>query len=365
MPRLFVANLTFESEVAGHRQELPKRLRRLCGELVPLWLAAADEEDWLWCPEPIEASFWTEMRRRGLPGVKTCGPDCAPPHELELTPWGWSREVREFGSRPSAACNAPPERVVRDLNSRSFSFRLEQEWDCGPSEVVAVSSLSQFEAALRNLESLDRWVVKGEFSAAARDRVLGRGSQSDAHSLKWIRRRLAEGETLYWEPWLDRVEEAGIQWEIPVAGEPRLVGIAPLLCDEAGRYAGSGFGEEADCMERWHDAVEISRRAAERIQQAGYFGPLGIDAMRYRDADGELRLRPLQDVNARWTMGRIALGWRRIASGGVWRHGTREQRADAERHSTIIRTSPDVMGSDAVLHCTWIEPRAPGPMGPA
>ncbi|OYW15327.1 MAG: hypothetical protein B7Z55_15100, partial [Planctomycetales bacterium 12-60-4] len=51
--------------------------------------------------------------------------------------------------------------------------------------------------------------------------------------------------------------------------------------------------------------------AGNELQAAGYFGPVGIDAMWYRDANGKLACRPLQDINARWTMGRLALGWRR------------------------------------------------------
>jgi hypothetical protein len=58
--------------------------------------------------------------------------------------------------------------------------------------------------------------------------------------------------------------------------------------------------------------LEVVDRAARRIQQLGFFGPLGIDVMQYRTHDGELCWRPLQDINARLTMGRAALGLRRL-----------------------------------------------------
>jgi hypothetical protein len=45
--------------------------------------------------------------------------------------------------------------------------------------------------------------------------------------------------------------------------------------------------------------------------------------MRYREESGHSRLRPLQDINGRYTMGRLALGFTRILSAGwcgTWIH---------------------------------------------
>ena len=64
--------------------------------------------------------------------------------------------------------------------------------------------------------------------------------------------------------------------------------------------------------------------------------------MLYRDAGGDLRLRPLQDLNARWTLGRIALAWGsllRAGECGAWIHPPRGKAmasAEAsERRSTL------------------------------
>ena len=39
----------------------------------------------------------------------------------------------------------------------------------------------------------------------------------------------------------------------------------------------------------------------------GYVGPLGVDAMVYREADGRLALKHVVELNVRMTMGRVAL----------------------------------------------------------
>jgi hypothetical protein len=87
----------------------------------------------------------------------------------------------------------------------------------------------------------------------------------------------------------------------------------------------------------------VVERAARRIQELGYFGPLGIDVMQYRAADGEIRWRPLQDINARLTMGRVALGLRRLLGPGEradWLH-TRRPAGSAAVAGTVQIASGD------------------------
>ena len=59
--------------------------------------------------------------------------------------------------------------------------------------------------------------------------------------------------------------------------------------------------------------------AAERLQDCGYFGPLGVDAMRYRLPDGSVHLRPLQDINARWALYEQLAGARQSAAAAAER----------------------------------------------
>lgn len=43
------------------------------------------------------------------------------------------------------------------------------------------------------------------------------------------------------------------------------------------------------------------------LEQSGFSGPLGIDAAIYEDAEGESRLKPIIEINPRFTMGRLAV----------------------------------------------------------
>ena len=66
----------------------------------------------------------------------------------------------------------------------------------------------------------------------------------------------------------------------------------------------------------------IGRKVGAGLHAGGYQGPAGLDAMIHRLSTGELRLRPIVEVNLRGTMGRVALAFQRRLRGGrvaVWR----------------------------------------------
>jgi hypothetical protein len=159
------------------------------------------------------------------------------------------------------------------------------------------------------------WVLKANYGMSGRERTLGRGNQLAEPVLNWIRKRCVQGGVVY-EPWLERIDEAGLQWNIPKDGEPQLLGITPLMSDAIGTYRGSLIsGSDAE-LGTWKSAVGVTRQVMQRLQEHGYFGPVGIDAMHYRAASDEILCRPVQDLNARYTMGRLALGLKRFVPAG-------------------------------------------------
>ena len=374
MPRLFLGNFDFEHRLADPVRQLPAKLNRINAELAMSWLAIADDGDYLWTPQPIEASFFEQAARDGLPRVMPAtSPDAVPPG-VECVPWGWTNDIRQLCDHHGWTRNAPPHEAVRLGNSRRFSAGLEREWLVGLDGAADVpQSFPAADALLKGLGPGTRWVLKAEFGMSGRERLLGEGPLTEA-ARNWLCKRFPLGR-VFLEPWVSRLDEIGIQIEIPRAGEPHLIGLASLLVDANGQYAGSRFGINAT-LDEWDAAVDVALRAAVRLQHAGYFGPLGIDAMRYRDANGQQRVRPLQDINARWTMGRLSLGWRRLcqsAESGCWLHGPVPLPQTDNRSTTVdagceflpldpqrgrrIQTSPETVGGHPASHQSflWID----------
>ncbi|REJ71052.1 MAG: hypothetical protein DWQ29_24340 [Planctomycetota bacterium] len=348
MPQLFVGNFTFEEELSGHRQHLPEGLRRLEAELAPCWAAVAGENDLIWCPSPPDQPLASP--------AQTVSRESDIPHGLELVPWGWTDRIRSWGCSVRATVSAPSPEAVLTANSRCFTRELESRWDCGLDFSTVVSSMSELSQRLDEIDERTDWVIRTDHSGAARNRLLGTGPDLTPSQLGWLSKRFSRKGRLIWEPWVERLEEASLHWTIPPETAPRFDGITGLLTDHLGRYLGSSFGNAAPSIEEWSEALDVGGRLALELQQLGYFGPLGVDALRYRDAEGNLRVRPLQDVNARWTMGRLSLGWSRRFESGMWRHGTGEEMNDAQRRgSLLLKTSPDRIGDAIVNHRTWIE----------
>jgi len=376
MNRLFLGNFDFEHQLAEPaRKEQTPFLRRFNSELAGIFAAVAAPGDALWTPNPLDDAWAARLRQAGLPAVE-CVSDQAPKllRGRQLCPWGWSADMLEWGRRSGLVCACPSLEGVRRVNCRLFAHDLETEWGVGLPGARVIRAADDLEPALRVAHALagttaaQRWVLKSRFGMSGRERLLGRGMEVPAATLGWLRKRLQRDGAVLFEPWVERIAEAGLQFEIPPAQSdpPLLVGVTPLLSDAAGGYRGSRITHDtlAEPAE-WSAAVAWGLRAAERARQAGYFGPLGIDAMRYRDAAGGEQLRPLQDFNARYTMGRISLGWRRILPAGwrgSWLHPVASGGPLADRLAgwesrlpagvQLIATSPDTAGGLPVQHAS-------------
>ncbi len=349
MSRLFVGNFDFDWSFGHPRQTLPRRLDRAVRELAFSWLAIAEPDDWILSPGKVTTEDWTDLGRqfpRPLPHLVSRW-DEAPP-DVELVPWGWTENlVAAWSTLHRPLPPHPPLDLVRTVNSRQFSTDLEALLGCGPPHVAFLSSR---EALLLHLARYCReagpgaaWLLKANASHAGRDRMKGRGPTLSPAQLRWLERQFQTTAGIAFEPWLEIVCEAALLWNIPPGDPPRLAGIAPLLTEPAGGYRGSLFAQPTPWDALWEEAVVVTHRAALFLQAAGYFGPVGIDACWYRDGNGRLRCRPLQDINARWTMGWLSLGWREgLDAGefGVWLQQRQPPRQPASRHEQIIRVTP-------------------------
>lgn len=361
MRRLFLGNFHFESELAAASGWNPaSSLLRMSAERVPSWIALAEEGDLIWTPEPIPHSFWESLTTQGLPRVRSVNEP--PKKEFELVPWGWSHSTRRLGFRTSQ----PSSEAVRLANSREWSFELEQQLGVALPGAARIERIEEVADVVRRSasqfsepESEHAWVIKANFGMAARERVLGRGPMLTITNERWLQRRLQSDGAVFFEPWLRRRAEVGIQWTLPKSGQgqPELQGITPLLTDKQGGYRGSEFSRDVTIPSEWECAVEITQQVAKSLQQLGYFGPVGIDAAIYEDSAGRIITRPLQDINARYTMGRLALGFRRLlrpGERGVWQHGRREEwTVEVSRE---IELTPSLIGDSPPMHTSrvWI-----------
>lgn len=145
---------------------------------------------------------------------------------------------------------------------------------------------------------------------AGRQAIRGCGTALSSRDENWLAHRLNESGAVVVEPWLTALSEGSLQFDIPLDGEPRLRGLTRQSVDATGVYRGSLAGRRDDgssIADRFAVAVPSGLETARRVQAAGYSGPLGIDVMEYISDDGARAMRVLQDLNARYSMGYLAL----------------------------------------------------------
>ena len=89
--------------------------------------------------------------------------------------------------------------------------------------------------------------------------------------------------------------------EIKSDGEFQLVGVSDLQTNGAGTGTGYLLGRKIEAR-RMVELEHVARSVCARLFREGYSGPVGIDAVEH--AGG---LHPLLEINARYTMGFVAL----------------------------------------------------------
>ncbi|HEX8687358.1 MAG TPA: hypothetical protein VF654_12700 [Pyrinomonadaceae bacterium] len=271
--------------------------RRLSAQL--LWLA--EPGDALLVEDPWPESLSTDARRRGVELVPTRDVDTQAGRLF--TPWGWTPTAAEAGARAGASVEPVPFDAVARVNSKLWSHALEVEMGWAlPGAAVARDAEELNEAAARACPcAQDKWVLKSPYGFAARERVLGRGPRVAGAQGAWAARRFARGEALVFQPWLEVVREYGVALEVGRDGSHRVLGVSDLRTNGAGTGTGYVLGRPP-APRRSKELEAAAATVAARLHAEGYRGPAGVDALEH--AGG---LHPLLEVNARYTMGFVAL----------------------------------------------------------
>lgn len=314
MNRRALANLDAEAEWAGRRPRLSEAAREAAGVLGGLLRALLDEGDELVVsPAPAARPLWPAIE--GLPPVRMtvrsdgpfhlawaeteraqrCGrPRAAPPVEE-------SRRARLLGA-PRAAWP-----IARRVNDRLFALELERRLG-RPTAGTVVRTAEEalaFARDRRTAEDAAAVRLKARFSAAGRG-VLRVEPEAD---LDRVRRFLDRHGPAVAEVEHRRSEDFGI---VGIVDEEEVTLFDPhrLLVDGRGRFAGvevplAVTSRPARPFERV-EIEQVGRWVGEQLRAGGFRGPFGLDAYRYRTASGEEALRPLVEINGRFTMAHVA-----------------------------------------------------------
>jgi hypothetical protein len=262
-----------------------------------------------------------------------------------LRPWGWSPDSEQLLAPLVEGLPVDGEgpcwnEAVRALYAKSWSAARLGEFLAGRTEgflcgveVVGVGCATA-DVVLAEVERLgvagfDAVVIKAIYGSSGRDQIHCRGGQLRDGQRGWLENILKQQGQVVVEPWLDKVMDLSLHFDVGATGEAEVRGWMRFLTDGRGQYRGAlvgqlvagldvevkkflyGDGRDARRLPKLGEA--LGEVLAGELFAAGYRGPVGVDALVYRDG-ADLKLKPIVEVNPRTTMGRVALGLRRMVN---------------------------------------------------
>jgi len=139
--------------------------------------------------------------------------------------------------------------------------------------------------------------------------------------LRWMNNAFSKKRELVIEPWLERLQDFSVQLEMTPSGL-KLCGFTGLINDARGQFV-ANFAEShhhkripSKVISQFTGVPDISSRLLgfydellaqleTELRAVDFIGPLGIDAFVYRDADRSTKIKPIVEINPRFTMGRV------------------------------------------------------------
>ena len=277
---------------------------------------------WAWGPDSValfEPLFSNLKEQQRAPEV------CFNDRISALYSKGWSAAfLRNFLCRrrreKSDFQELPPHRPTPDVVAS------KESWLCSEAEIgVAVNSIDAALKAVATIRSRGhhKVVLKESIGVAGRNSIRLLEPDVLDKQKRWIANAVDSGREVVVEPWLERVMDFSAQLEMTPAGL-KLCGYTGLINDSKGQF-------QANWAEPKHhrsfpatvlSSLGVTPRAGNEIQLffaelfaslerelrlVDFLGPLGIDCFVYRDVSGAMRLKPVVEINPRYTMGRLTV----------------------------------------------------------
>jgi len=316
----------FDPGAEGFTTGEPPRIARVIGrDLAPLMSVVAHRDDAVWVREIPEPSRLAALAQRGVdvPQFVQRVSDLPQGRAKRMHPWGASEHARD-------AANALGGTLPQHDRTDTLPFyEVAQQAGCVAISPSPLESVDDLHAALSRLaeQRHDQAVIKAAGSTAGRGLIqLATSEAPPKAALRAVRRG---GATI--EPWLDRVADFSTQLDLSTG--VRVLGTARFLTTPAGQYLGHYLQRPFDDIPlaarpewfRGGNPLHRVQKAATAIGDAlfaqGMRGPVGIDFFLVRDSAG-LSLQ-FAEINARLTMGRVALGLKRLlapTTTAIWLH---------------------------------------------
>ncbi|MDR3459467.1 MAG: DUF455 family protein [Verrucomicrobiae bacterium] len=345
-PSVFLFNPFAEGRIAEGKTFNPtKPQAQLARDLENLPQFLCRQDDVVLTGEKPSVEFLSGIKQAGFPL-----PEFVPLDSVatlaerklgSLRPWAWGPDSFEKLKPVMASVTGEKRDDARRFNAgiaelyaKSWSAGLLRKiisskstlpaWLCTTDEVgVAVRSLDDALAAIADIRARGQHkiIIKAALGVAGSNAMRLFEPAILETQKRWLQNAFAHKRELVVEPWLERLMDFSVQLEMSERGL-KLCGYTGLLNDARGQFI-ANFAEAhhhkripAKVISQFNAPVDVSGQLLElygdifavletELKARDFTGPIGIDAFVYRASDGTVKLKPVVEINPRYTMGRV------------------------------------------------------------
>ena len=310
-----------QAEIESSTPKISNLLQQKIDELAPVILSLSGEEDVVELPAIPPLSFLTQLFdfKGNLPEIVSAAPKAGKYAAFqEFRPWGFSQSAwKKMDELNAPLKNAPL--FSRTLHSEKLFSKIF--WKGKLENRIAGLALPI--ASAEESQSADLMIKLARSTSGRGHLKIPRAHLNTLEIQNKLNRIEARGEAFVIEPYYPKVNDFSFQYELLADGglieyDPRF-----FMVDHLFQYQGAVIGWETDSPYFSETAalLQVENKNIKKahqividiLRECGYFGPFGIDGLSYRDQEGKLKLVPIIEVNARFTMGRVAQEIEKIA----------------------------------------------------
>jgi uncharacterized ferritin-like protein (DUF455 family) len=345
-PSVFVFNPFAEGRIAEGKTFNPtKPQAQLAHDLENLPQFLCRQDDVVLVTEKPSVEFLSGIKQAGFPL-----PEFVPLNAVatlaerklgSLRPWAWGPDSLAL-FKPVLASVTGEKRAeskrfnegIAELYAKSWSADFLRKivaakatppvWLCSENEIgVAVKSLDEALSAIKKIRARGhhKIIVKEALGVAGSNAMRLFEPEILDTQKRWLQKACEHGRELVVEPWLERLMDFSVQLEMGERGL-KLCGYTGLLNDARGQFT-ANFAEAhhhkripARVIAQFNAPADISGQLLEfygeifaalekELAARDFTGPISIDAFVYRAADVSAKLKPVVEINPRYTMGRV------------------------------------------------------------
>ncbi|MBM3208025.1 MAG: hypothetical protein FJZ57_05400 [Chlamydiae bacterium] len=306
MKFLRIANPQFEIELENdktHNFIDSFHLHPIFLQLQYLSYLYGDESDFVLTTHHPEEGYLKRLANLGISPPRGLLLDSCYLPDMPIDCWGYTPSLKKWAEVKNKTFTYPNLDVVKKVNRKDFSFLI--------SPKLSGSKI------LTNLEEVKLWieetpgtkVAKSVFGLSGRGHIFLTDDITD-RAISFFIKQWKKKLPIIGEPWVDRILDFSTQWIIHKDKTVDYIG--PTICcnDAKGSYQktiilpNESIGENFDPFLKIHK--DVCKTILNYLASLDFYGNVGIDAMIYNEK-GALKLHPVVEINARKTMGYVAL----------------------------------------------------------